>query len=80
MDEKLLYTLPVLIFGILAVLFAAWLARDVLARDEGSQSMQEIASAIFRQPVHSGRARPFAPWSVIAVVAMEGRLHVALHN
>ncbi|MFL5760445.1 MAG: sodium-translocating pyrophosphatase [Thermomicrobiales bacterium] len=48
MDEKLLYTLPVLILGVLAVLFAAWLARDVLARDEGSAGMQEIARAIFQ--------------------------------
>jgi K(+)-stimulated pyrophosphate-energized sodium pump len=48
LDEKLLYTLPVVAFGLLAVLFAAWLARDVLSRDEGSESMKEIAAAIFQ--------------------------------
>ncbi|MGH2558994.1 MAG: sodium/proton-translocating pyrophosphatase, partial [Thermomicrobiales bacterium] len=32
----------------MAVLFAIWLARDVLGRDQGTKSMQEIASAIFQ--------------------------------
>jgi K(+)-stimulated pyrophosphate-energized sodium pump len=48
LDEKLLYTLPVVAFGLLAILFAAWLARDVLSRDTGSKGMQEIAAAIFQ--------------------------------
>jgi K(+)-stimulated pyrophosphate-energized sodium pump len=48
LDEKLLYTLPVVAFGLLAILFAAWLARDVLSRDEGSKGMQEISAAIFQ--------------------------------
>ncbi len=48
MDEKLLYTLPVLIFGFLAIAFAGWLARDVLGRDTGTPEMQKISNAIFK--------------------------------
>ncbi|HYI25985.1 MAG TPA: sodium-translocating pyrophosphatase [Thermomicrobiales bacterium] len=42
-----LYALPVVVFGLLAVGFAAYLAKDVLSRDTGSQEMQDIASRIF---------------------------------
>lgn len=48
MDEQLLFTLPVLIFGVIAVLFSAWLARDVMSRDTGTAEMQDIASRIFQ--------------------------------
>ena len=48
MDEQLLYMLPVIGFGILAILFSGWLARDVLARDTGSEDMQRVAGAIFQ--------------------------------
>ena len=34
-------------YGILAILFALWLARDVLSRDTGTPEMQEIAGMIF---------------------------------
>src|SRR5215472_15488671 len=37
----------VLLAGIIAVAFAAWLARDVLSQDRGSKAMQEVASLIF---------------------------------
>src|SRR5688500_8113529 len=33
--------------GLLAVLFAAWLARDVLSKDPGTEAMQEIAGTIY---------------------------------
>src|SRR5207249_7878205 len=33
--------------GIAAILFALWLARDVLSRDTGTPEMQEIAGMIF---------------------------------
>jgi K(+)-stimulated pyrophosphate-energized sodium pump len=46
LDEKVLYMLPVLIFGVLAVLFAGWLARNVFERDTGTAEMQDIASRI----------------------------------
>ncbi|MDQ3044670.1 MAG: sodium/proton-translocating pyrophosphatase, partial [Chloroflexota bacterium] len=48
MDEKTLYALPVILFGLLAILFAAWLARDVLRRDRGTTGMQDIAGRIFQ--------------------------------
>ena len=48
MDEKLLYTLPVIIFGLLAIGFAGWLARDVLSRDTGTPEMQKVSNAIFK--------------------------------
>ena len=35
------------ITGLLAVLFALWLARDVLRRDTGSKEMQDVAALIF---------------------------------
>jgi K(+)-stimulated pyrophosphate-energized sodium pump len=47
LDEKVLYMLPVLIFGVLAILFAGWLARDVFSRDQGTTEMQDIAGRIF---------------------------------
>ncbi|MEI6136741.1 MAG: sodium/proton-translocating pyrophosphatase, partial [Chloroflexota bacterium] len=33
--------------SIMAVLFALWLARDVLSRDTGTAAMQDIAGMIF---------------------------------
>ncbi|HVL22999.1 MAG TPA: sodium/proton-translocating pyrophosphatase, partial [Thermomicrobiales bacterium] len=51
MDEKLLYTLPVVIFGILAIGVAIWLARDVLSRDRGTPGMQDISDRIFEGAV-----------------------------
>ena len=47
MDQKLLYALPVVVFGLLAVAFAVYLARDVLSRDRGTPGMQDIADRIF---------------------------------
>ena len=48
MDQQLEYMLPVLGFGVVAILFAGWLARDVFSRDQGSEEMQDIAGAIFQ--------------------------------
>ncbi len=48
MDEKVLYSLPVIIMGLVAIGFASWLARDVLARDRGTPAMQDIADRIFQ--------------------------------
>ncbi|MBM2826684.1 MAG: hppA [Dehalococcoidia bacterium] len=41
----LIWVVPV--SGLAAVIFAAWLARDVLSRDTGTPAMQEIADMIF---------------------------------
>ncbi|MCC6791750.1 MAG: sodium-translocating pyrophosphatase [Thermomicrobiales bacterium] len=40
--------LPVLVFGLVAILFAGWLAKDVLKRDQGTTGMQDIAARIFK--------------------------------
>jgi K(+)-stimulated pyrophosphate-energized sodium pump len=48
LDDKLLYSLPVLIFGVLAIAFAGWLARDVLGRDSGTPEMQKVSNAIYQ--------------------------------
>src|SRR5947208_899620 len=37
----------VLLAGIIAILFALWLARDVLSQDKGTTAMQEVAALIF---------------------------------
>jgi K(+)-stimulated pyrophosphate-energized sodium pump len=37
--------------GIAAVVFALWLARDVLSRDPGTQAMQDVASTIYEGAV-----------------------------
>src|ERR671935_18556 len=37
----------VFVLGIFGVLFAFWLARNVLARDTGTPEMQQVASAIY---------------------------------
>jgi K(+)-stimulated pyrophosphate-energized sodium pump len=47
LDQKLLYALPVVIFGLVAVGFAVFLAKDVLSRDRGTPGMQDIADRIF---------------------------------
>src|SRR3982075_1060481 len=58
----------VLLAGIIAVLFAAWLARDVLSRDRGTKAMQEVASLIFEGAMGSLN-RQYRPISVFAIVA-----------
>src|SRR3954468_8898725 len=41
----LVWVVPIV--GFLAILFAIWLAKDVLSRDPGTPAMQEIAGMIF---------------------------------
>jgi K(+)-stimulated pyrophosphate-energized sodium pump len=48
LEDRVLFSLPVVIFGVMAILFAAWLARDVMARDRGTPEMQDIAGRIFQ--------------------------------
>ena len=47
MEARELYSLPVLVCGLVAILFAGWLARDVLARDTGTPAMQDISNRIY---------------------------------
>ena len=36
----------VLLAGIIAILFALWLARNVLSQDKGPKAMQEVAGVL----------------------------------
>jgi K(+)-stimulated pyrophosphate-energized sodium pump len=47
LDQKILYALPVIVFGLGAVVFALYLARDVLSKDQGTPGMQDISNRIF---------------------------------
>ncbi|MBA2776274.1 MAG: sodium-translocating pyrophosphatase [Chloroflexia bacterium] len=47
MDQKLLYALPVIVFGLMAIGFALYLAKDVLSKDQGTPGMQDISNRIF---------------------------------
>ena len=55
------------IVGILAVLFAAWLARDVLSRDTGTVEMQAIAGMIFEGAMAFLR-RQYQTIAILAIV------------
>src|SRR4051794_23176786 len=55
------------IAGVVAVLFALYLARDVLARDTGTQAMQDVAGTIFEGAVAFIR-RQYTTIAVLAVV------------
>jgi K(+)-stimulated pyrophosphate-energized sodium pump len=58
----------VLLAGIIAVLFAAWLARDVLSQDRGTKAMQEVAGLIFEGAM-AFLNRQYRTISVLAIVA-----------
>src|SRR5438132_7843033 len=53
--------------GVVAVLFALYLARDVLARDTGTQAMQDVAGTIFEGAVAFIR-RQYTTIAIFAVV------------
>jgi K(+)-stimulated pyrophosphate-energized sodium pump len=59
--------LIVLPAGIIAILFALYLARDVLARDTGTKEMEDVAGTIFEGAVAFIR-RQYTTISVLAVV------------
>ena len=67
MEERVLYSLPVVVFGVIAILFAGWLARDVLARDRGTPEMQDIAGRIF-QGARAYLNRQYRTIAILAVV------------
>src|SRR5437764_7707884 len=58
----------VLLAGIIAVLFAAWLARDVLAQDKGTAAMQDVASLIFEGAM-AFLNRQYRTIALLAIVA-----------
>ena len=66
LEPRELYSLPVLICGVAAIMFAFWLARDVLSRDSGTPAMQDIANRIYIGAVAFLRRQ----YSTIAVLAI----------
>ena len=66
LEARELYSLPVLICGVAAIIFAAWLARDVLSRDSGTPAMQDIANRIYIGAVAFLRRQ----YSTIAILAI----------
>jgi K(+)-stimulated pyrophosphate-energized sodium pump len=63
-DTLQLIVLPA---GLIAVLFAIYLARDVLARDTGTQAMQDVAGTIYEGAVAFIR-RQYTTIAIFAVV------------
>jgi len=72
MDAKTL-ELIILPAGLLAVLFAIYLARDVLRRDTGTKEMQDVAGTIFEGAVAFIRRQ----YSTIAALALVGAVVIA---
>jgi Na+/H+-translocating membrane pyrophosphatase len=66
MDADLLQ-LIVPVAGIVAVLFALYLARDVLSRDKGPQAMQDVGDMI-REGADAFVKRQYTTIAVLAVV------------
>ena len=67
---ELTWLIPVA--GVAAVLFALWLARDVLSRDTGTAGMQEIGGMIFE----GAMAFLSRQYRTIAIFALaDGRRH-----
>src|SRR6187431_2337450 len=65
MAEALHWLVP--IAGIAAILFAMYLARDVLARDKGPQAMQDVGDMI-REGADAFIKRQYTTIAILAVV------------
>jgi K(+)-stimulated pyrophosphate-energized sodium pump len=73
MDAKTL-ELIILPAGLIAVLFAVYLARDVLRRDQGTEAMQDVAGTIFEGAVAFIRRQ----YTTIGVLALVGAVVVGV--
>jgi K(+)-stimulated pyrophosphate-energized sodium pump len=62
------------IAGIVAILFALYLARDVLRRDKGTQAMQDVAGTILEGAVAFIRRQ----YTTIALLALGGAVIIGL--
>jgi len=60
--------------GLIAVLFALYLARDVLARDTGTPEMQAVAGTIFEGAVAFIRRQ----YTTIAILAVVGAVVIGI--
>src|SRR3954471_3368711 len=65
MSNALLWLIP--IAGVIAILFAGYLARDVLSRDQGTQAMQDVSGTIYEGAVAFIR-RQYTTIAILAVV------------
>jgi K(+)-stimulated pyrophosphate-energized sodium pump len=54
--------------GVIAILFALWLARDVLGRDQGTAEMQDVAGTIFEGAIAFIRRQ----YTTIGILALLG--------
>ena len=73
MDASALQLL-VPIAGIVAILFAIYLARDVLSRDTGTEAMQDVAGTILEGAVAFIRRQ----YTTIAVIALIGAVIIGV--
>ena len=62
------------IAGVIAILFALYLARDVLRRDQGTQAMQDVAGTILEGAVAFIRRQ----YTTIALLALAGAVIIGL--
>ena len=60
--------------GIIAILFALYLARDVLSRDTGTQAMQDVAGTIYEGAVAFIRRQ----YTTIAILAVVGAVVIGI--
>jgi K(+)-stimulated pyrophosphate-energized sodium pump len=60
--------------GVIAILFALYLARDVLRRDQGTQAMQDVAGTIFEGAVAFIRRQ----YTTIAALAVVGAVVIGI--
>jgi K(+)-stimulated pyrophosphate-energized sodium pump len=68
MDASALLEILIPVAGIVAVLFAFYLARDVLSRDTGPQAMQDVADTI-REGADAFVRRQYTTIALLALVA-----------
>ena len=59
--------------GVIAVLFALWLARDVLSRDQGTAEMQDVAGTIYEGAIAFIRRQ----YTTIGLLAIVGAVLIA---
>jgi len=69
-DQLQLIILPA---GVIAILFALWLARDVLARDTGTAEMESVAGTIYEGAIAFIRSQ----YSTIGLLALVGAVLIA---
>src|SRR6476619_3922772 len=72
MADALLWLIP--IAGIVAILFAVYLARDVLSRDQGTQAMQDVAGTILEGAVAFIRRQ----YTTIGIIAIFGAVVIGV--